>query len=182
VLLETVRLFPTASRTYTKATVRQSTVPRVNSHTAVYGQSADDTLLLEDLRFFPAAPRTYTKATVGHSTALCELAYSGIWAVCRRHGVARRSSVFSGCAANLHEGHCRTQHCPVRTRIQRYMGSLQTTRCCSKIFGFFRLRRELTRRPLSDAVQFCMCTHVYLPCPSPASYVTLTVDLKLRSS
>jgi len=70
VLLETVRLFPAVSRTFTKANVRHSAVLCVNSHTAVYGQSGDDMVLLEALRFFPAAPRTYTKASVRRSTVL----------------------------------------------------------------------------------------------------------------
>ena len=62
------------------------------------------------------------------------------------------------------QGHCPTQHCALCVNshtVQRYMDSLQTTWCCSKRFGFFRLPHDLPRRPLSDTAPCCVCELTY---------------------
>ena len=113
VLLETVRFFSGCLTSFHEGHCpTQHRAVCVNSHTAVYGQSADDMVLLEALRLFPAASDLSRRLLSDTAPcSVCELIYSGIWTVCRRHGVARSASAFSGCLAIFHEGHCPTQHC-----------------------------------------------------------------------
>jgi len=75
-LLETVRLFPAVTRTFTKDIVRHNTVFCVNSHTAVYGESAGYMVLLETVRLFPAVKRTFTKRPQHNSVCVTKIQLS----------------------------------------------------------------------------------------------------------